>query len=173
MNHVTSALGDEWTMQMTSVLSPAPVWMNVSSCSISGASEIKIKFHYNFFHRSLNGGVCLLTKVHFNFDVYRNFSRLLPLKPPLKYLFNMCSLIPVSRSGLNHKIVLTQEPSKFLHKSAFIYSVFGSFLPLYKLLTLFPPCCWAAEGPISPQRRLMREEPLNEFAPFFGLNSEK
>ena len=38
LNHLTSALGDECTTQMTSVSSPSWVWMNVSSCSISGWS---------------------------------------------------------------------------------------------------------------------------------------
>ena len=46
LNHLTSALGDEWTTQMTSVSSPSWVWMNVSSCSISGWSVKKYDHFY-------------------------------------------------------------------------------------------------------------------------------
>ena len=40
LNQVTVAFGEECTTQITSVWSPSPVWINVSSCSISGLSAI-------------------------------------------------------------------------------------------------------------------------------------
>ena len=41
-NQTTSALGEAWTVQMTSVSSYSLVWMNVCSCSTTGASEKKV-----------------------------------------------------------------------------------------------------------------------------------